>query len=149
VKVCLFIALVGLCGLAIAGCIPAPGGPQATITLSEAIALSKSYNISKVVLEPTPDGAFGLLTDEDEKPTRVGSLERDKPTCLFVETLEHRSRAGDIPRPKCRRGGAALVAPRQARREPWRDENPREDRLQPLGLTAGGRKNGPSMRSHP
>jgi hypothetical protein len=39
------------------------------------------------VSRPKPKEAFGRPKDEDKKPTRAGSLERDKPTDLLIETL--------------------------------------------------------------
>jgi hypothetical protein len=68
--------------------------------------------------------------EEDGKPKRGGSLARDKPTFLLIETLRHRSKACfGMLRLKCGRGDAATVASRQEGRGPWRDENPGEDRL--------------------
>jgi WS/DGAT/MGAT family acyltransferase len=68
--------------------------------------------------------------DEDEKAKRVGSLERDEPIFLPVETLRHRWRPVSARGHRsAREEGAASVAPRQAEGTPWRRENPGEDRL--------------------
>jgi hypothetical protein len=46
-------------------------------------------------------------------------------------------------------GGVTVVAPWQGEGKPRRAENPREDRLQPHGLTARGRTNGLPVRLKP
>jgi hypothetical protein len=65
---------------------------------------------------------------------RVGSLGRDKPIFLLIETPRHdflaRMRDGVV---KCEGGSGAVVSLRQEGRRPWRAENPREDRLRSCG----------------
>jgi hypothetical protein len=72
--------------------------------------------------------------ETDEKPMRVGRLERVKPTFLLIDTLKYSSLATQVSfELKYMGGERALALSRKEGGVPWRDENSREDRLHYVG----------------
>jgi hypothetical protein len=63
--------------------------------------------------------------DEDRKPRRGGSLERDQPTSPPIDTLKRPWTACSHAARKRTRGDSASAGSRRGGGDPWRAENPR------------------------